>query len=245
MALRPAFLLLAALTSCTRGSRTPVLDAAAPVELAEPSETRERREELVRWIEVGGVKSRPVLDALRKVPRHLYAPDATLTDAYGDWPLPIGSGQTISQPSLVAVMTEALGVEPRHKVLEIGTGSGYQAAVLSLLARDVYTIEILPELGEVARARLSRLGHRNVHVRIGDGYAGWPEHAPFDRIIVTAAPPELPKALTDQLADGGVLVAPIGDERRGQWLVRVKKIGGELASERLEPVRFVPMVRGR
>ena len=211
----------------------------------EPSEARTRREALVASLEGAGYVSSPrVLAALRQVPRHRFVPDASLADAYGDWPLPIGAGQTISQPAVVAEMTEALDPRPGQRVLEIGTGSGYQAAVLSALAGEVYTIEIVPELGERAAKRLRELGYANVHVRVGDGYRGWPEHAPFARIIVTAAPPEIPQALLDQLADDGVLVAPVGEEQATQWLVRVRRKGRELTQEHLDWVRFVPMVRG-
>jgi protein-L-isoaspartate(D-aspartate) O-methyltransferase len=143
-------------------------------------------------------------------------------------------------------MTEALSLRGRERVLEIGTGSGYQAAILSLLAAEVYTIEIVPELGERAERTLRELGYANVHVRVGDGYAGWPEKAPFDRVILTAAPPEIPKALLDQLAEGGVLIAPVGEQGSYQELTRIeKKKGGALVRERLGPVRFVPMVPGR
>ena len=207
---------------------------------------RAKRAELVRSMAARGyVKSDRVLDAMRRVPRHLFVPGAPLSEAYGDWPLGIGSGQTISQPTVVGEMTEALELKGPERVLEIGTGSGYQAAVLSVLAREVYTIEIIPELGERAEKRLRDLGYANVHVRVGDGYAGWPEHAPFDRIMLTAAPPEVPQALLDQLADGGVLVAPVGEENATQELLRIRKKGGKLTRESLSDVRFVPMVPGR
>jgi len=208
--------------------------------------SRAQRARLVEQIERSGyVKSKRVLDAMRRVPRHAFVPGAPLDEAYGDWPLPIGSGQTISQPTVVGEMTDVLELRGTERVLEIGTGSGYQAAVLSLLAKEVYTIEIVPELGERAEKRLRDLGYANVHVRVGDGYAGWPEHAPFDRIIVTAAPPEVPKALLEQLAEGGILVAPVGEQWRTQWLVRLKKENGHITEERLEPVQFVPMVPKR
>lgn len=247
-------LALAALlvSSCARSrSRgTPEGGAAASsLERAEvghdPADARERRGALVTSIEAAGyAKSPRVLAALRQVPRHLFVPSATLAEAYGDWPLPIGQGQTISQPSVVAEMTEALEVGPAHRVLEIGTGSGYQAAILSRVAGEVYTVEIVRELGERAQRRLRDLGYENVHVRIGDGYAGWPERAPFDRVVLTAAPPDIPQTLFDQLADGGVLVAPVGEQGGTQWLVRVRKRGRELSRERIERVRFVPMIRG-
>jgi protein-L-isoaspartate(D-aspartate) O-methyltransferase len=208
---------------------------------SEPARTR--REALVRSLaDSGSVYDEHVLDAMRRVPRHLFVPGVPLDEAYGDWPVPIGSGQTISQPTVVGEMTEALELQGGERVLEIGTGSGYQAAILSILAREVYTIEIVRDLGERAQKRLRELGYANVHVRVGDGYAGWPEAAPFDRIIVTAAPPEIPQALLDQLAEGGVLVAPVGEEQKPQWLVRVRKKEGKLTRERLDVVRFVPMV---
>ena len=226
------------------GAAQPVLQRAE-LEL-DSADARARRDALVSSIEAAGlVKTPRVLAALRQVPRHLFAPDATVAEAYGDWPLPIGEGQTISQPSVVAEMTDALEPGPGQRVLEIGTGSGYQAAVLAKLVDEVYTIEIVPVLGERATRRLRDLGYANVHVRIGDGYAGWPEHAPFARIILTAAPPEIPQALLDELADGGILVAPVGEERDEQWLVRIRRNGRELKRERLENVRFVPMIRGR
>lgn len=232
--------------SCTKPAAPTTVDAAPSASERDTKDAQARREVLVQTIEVSGyAKSPRVLDAMRKVPRHLFVPEASLDDAYRDAPYPIAHGQTISQPSLVAEMTEALEILPNHRVLEIGTGSGYQAAILSLLAAEVYTIEIVPELGERSTRTLRDLGHANVHVRIGDGYAGWPEHAPFDRIIVTAAPPEIPKALTDQLADGGILLAPVGEQGEDQWLVRVRKQGNVLTRERIEPVRFVPMVPAR
>ena len=161
-----------------------------------------------RQIEARGVRDPQVLEALRRTPRHLFVPPELAGEAYVDSPLPIGHGQTISQPYIVGLMSELLKVEPDHKVLEIGTGSGYQAAILAQLADQVFTIEYLEPLGRVARERLERLRFENVDVRIGDGYKGWPEEAPFDRILLTAAPEELPQALVDQLAPGGRLVAP-------------------------------------
>jgi protein-L-isoaspartate(D-aspartate) O-methyltransferase len=184
-----------------------------------------------------------VVEALRAVPRHLFAPGASLDDAYADHAFPIGYQQTISQPTVVAIMSDALSLTGSERVLEIGTGSGYQAAVLSRLARKVYSIEIVAPLGESARQHLKALGYANVEVRIGDGYAGWPEAAPFDRIILTAAPLRVPAALRDQLADGGILVAPLG-ERDDQVLERWTKRGHDFEREELGGVRFVPMVSG-
>ena len=190
-----------------------------------------------------GVRDRRVLDALRRVPRHEFVPPELAEEAYSDSPLPIGFGQTISQPYIVGYMTELLRLEPDQKVLEIGTGSGYQAAVLSLIAGEVYSIEIVEPLGLEARERLKRMGYRNIHVRIGDGYQGWPEQAPFDRIILTAAPPEIPQALIDQLAPGGRLVAPVGPGYGAQEIVIVDKDRKGQVHRRVDlPVRFVPMV---
>jgi protein-L-isoaspartate(D-aspartate) O-methyltransferase len=245
-------------TACSRArrDRSSSQDAVAPIASATSSvnvvvvdseEARTKRGELVSLVAARGyVKAEPVLDAMRRVPRHLFMPKATLEQAYGDWPFPIEAGQTISQPSVVGEMTEALELRGKERVLEIGTGSGYQAAILSILAGEVFTIEIVRELGERAEQRLRDLGYTNVHVRVGDGYRGWPDKAPFDRVILTAAPPEVPKALTDQLADnGGILVAPVGEQGSTQRLVRIRKQGGKLAEERLDIVRFVPMVPAR
>ena len=187
-----------------------------------------------------GVKSPRVLDAMRSVERHRFVPEEALAHAYDDAPLRIGHGQTISQPYIVALMTELLELRADDRVLEIGTGSGYQAAVLSLLVAEVYSIEIVEPLGEIARARLDELGYDNVRVRIGDGYQGWPEHAPFDRIIVTAAPPEIPQKLVDQLADGGRMVLPVGDTH--QTLKLLQRRGGAIEERTITAVRFVPMV---
>ncbi len=195
------------------------------------------------WEGSGGWNEQ-VLEAMRAVPRHLFMPGAPFHLAYSDRPNPIGYGQTISQPTVVAMMTNALNLKGNEKVLEIGTGSGYQAAVLSMLAKEVYSIEIVEELGKSAEQRLNELGYSNVRVRVGDGYKGWPDRAPFDRILLTAAPPEMPKELQDQLKDGGILVAPIGGEFEVQSLVRWTKRGNEFQKENLGAVRFVPMVPG-
>jgi len=190
-----------------------------------------------------GIRDERVLEAMRRVPRHRFVLPEHRRDAYGDHPLPIGHGQTISQPYIVAFMTEALQLGPGDVVLEIGTGSGYQAAVLGELAREVYTIELVPELAERARGTLDAMGYRNVHTRTGDGYAGWPEHAPFSKIIVTAAPETVPQALVDQLAIGGTMVLPVGPERGDQELRILTRTEGGVTSERSLPVRFVPMVK--
>jgi len=198
------------------------------------------REAMVRdTIAARGVKDGRTLAAMRQVPRHLFVPPALASQAYADYPLPIGHAQTISQPYIVAFMTEALGLEGGEKVLEVGTGSGYQAAVLAEIAAKVYTIEIVPELAEEARQRLARLGYDNVEVRAGDGYVGWPEAAPFDGILVTAAAPRVPQPLKEQLRDGGRLVLPVGDEY--QELVVITRRGDAFEERRVLSVRFVPM----
>ncbi len=205
-----------------------------------------RRERMVReQIESRGVHNPEVLRALRSTPRHLFVPETWRDEAYADHALPIGGGQTISQPYVVGLMTELLEPGRRDCVLEIGTGSGYQAAVLSTLVAHVYTIEIVAELAQSARKRLASLGYSNVTVRQGDGYLGWPEHAPFDRILLTAAPPELPPALLSQLKPGGKLVAPVGASPFAQTLTVVDKAAdGTIRQRAVAPVMFVPMVLG-
>ena len=209
------------------------------------SDLRARRHEMVeQQIRQRGVTDARVLDAMRSVPRERFVPPELLRQAYADGPLPIGAGQTISQPYIVAYMTEALKVARSHKVLEVGTGSGYQAAVLSELVREVYTVEIVPELARQAEAVLRSLNRTNVHVRAGDGYAGWPEEAPFDRVIVTAAPEAVPRPLIDQLATGGLLVAPVGTQSAPQWMTIVEKTRNGVVERRTIPVQFVPFTRG-
>lgn len=216
-------------------------------EAAFGSTTKDRamREALVRTlVSLGDASTPSVIEAMRLVPRHAFVPGASLEVAYANHPVLIGHDQTISQPSVVAMMTEALELGGHERVLEIGTGSGYQAAVLSLLAREVYSIERIEALAREAAIRLETLGYANVHVRAGDGYLGWPEAAPFDRILLTAAPPRVPDALMRQLADGGILIAPVGEEDGPQALLRVRKRAGELYIEELGGVEFVAMVRG-
>jgi protein-L-isoaspartate(D-aspartate) O-methyltransferase len=227
----PTWSLLAALATLACGA-APARDHADPHAGA--------RERMVReQIVARGVGDALVLEAMRLVPRHEFVPEAVAGEAYGDHPLPIGHGQTISQPYIVAFMTEALGLKGGESVLEVGTGSGYQAAVLSRIARSVYSIEIVPPLGAEARDRLSRHGYRNVDVRVGDGYQGWPEASPFDAIIVTAAAPRVPEPLKQQLKDGGRLVIPVGDE--AQELMVITRKGDTFEERRVLPVRFVPM----
>lgn len=189
-----------------------------------------------------GIKDPKVLEAMRSVPRHLFVPPGEIESAYDDHPLHIGYQQTISQPYIVALMTELLELEPGDNVLEIGTGSGYQAAVLAELADTVFTIEIVEPLGRAAEERLRELGYTNVIVRIGDGYKGWVEQAPFDAIIATAAPETIPLPLIDQLAEGGRLVIPVG--KYYQELQLVTKKNGRIGKKNITGVRFVPMVGG-
>jgi protein-L-isoaspartate(D-aspartate) O-methyltransferase len=187
-----------------------------------------------------GVRDQRVLAAMRKVPRHLFVDPAQRAEAYEDHPLPIPGNQTISQPYIVALMTELLELEPSSRVLEIGTGSGYQSAVLAELSDEVYTIEIVPELARLAASRLKELGYDNVTVKEGDGYRGWPEHAPFDAVIVTAAPERIPQPLLDQLAPGGIMVIPVGGFFQELKVFR-KSADGRITEKDILPVRFVPM----
>ena len=196
-----------------------------------------------RQIESRGVRNERVLKAMRDVERHKFVPNQHITSAYEDHPLPIGYGQTISQPYIVALMTELCELNGTEKVLEIGTGSGYQAAILSLLSKEVYSIEIVAPLGKMAAKRLKDLGYHNVQVRIGDGYQGWPEKSPFDVIILTAAPPKIPEKLFEQLKEGGVMVAPVGDFH--QELITIEKVNGRMVKRVITYVRFVPMVHDK
>jgi protein-L-isoaspartate(D-aspartate) O-methyltransferase len=200
------------------------------------------------WVELirrRGVRDTHVLDAMRAVPRESFVPEHQRQLAYGDHPLSIGHGQTISQPYIVALMTELLSLQPGDRVLEVGTGSGYQAAVLAEMPDvTVYTVETIPDLAEEARERLGDLGYTNVHVHVGDGYRGWPEHAPYDAIVVTAAPEEVPPPLAEQLAVGGRLVIPLGRPHSYQVLWRfVKQADGSLEGEKHLGVAFVPFTR--
>lgn len=222
------------------GCKGPVTDATRVT--ATPSETdAERRVRMVETqIVARGVRDPRVLAAMRKVPRHLFVDPAQRAQAYEDHPLPIPGNQTISQPYIVALMTELLELQPGERVLEIGTGSGYQSAVLAELAKEVYTIEIVPELARSAASRLKDLHYRNITVREGDGYGGWPEEAPFDAIIVTAAPERIPQPLIEQLAPGGVMVIPVGGFFQELKVFR-KSGDGRVTEKDILPVRFVPM----
>jgi protein-L-isoaspartate(D-aspartate) O-methyltransferase len=239
---------IAVVLGCTRASSTAANDAVTP-NAPDPTTTldspraRALRDHLVNSLLAhGDLHPGRVAQAMHDVPRHAFVPDAPPDDAYADLPLPIGFDQAISQPAIVATMTEALELSGSERVLEIGTGSGYQAAVLGVLSCEVFSIEIVAELADRSSRRLAELGYTKVHVRSGDGYLGWPERAPFDRILVTAAPAAVPPILLDQLAEGGVLVAPVGPSPYQQELLRYRKSGGRFRVDDLGPVVFVPMV---
>jgi protein-L-isoaspartate(D-aspartate) O-methyltransferase len=217
--------------------------ALCSLALAQSDPFEKRRLQMVEQdIQGRGVKDALVLKAMRRVQRHLFVEESLWPRAYNDYPLPIGGGQTISQPYVVALMTEALGLRGSERVLEVGTGSGYQAAVLAEIVKEVFTIEIRPELYANARDRLQKLGYRNVHVKQGDGYLGWPEHAPFDAIIVTASPDHIPPPLLTQLKEGGRLIIPLGSTVYYQNLTLVTKRQGKLETRELGSVAFVPLV---
>jgi protein-L-isoaspartate(D-aspartate) O-methyltransferase len=223
----PALVLMLLLPTSLRGQSRLQYEAA-------------RRQLVDEVITVSGVTNPRVLQAMRDTPRHEFVPRSQRKYAYFDMALPIGGQQTISSPFIVAFMTESLDPQPTDRVLEIGTGSGYQAAVLSPLVKDVYTIEIVPPLGKRAAQTLRRLRYENVHVKVGDGYQGWPQHAPFDKIIVTCSPEKIPRPLAEQLSEGGRMVIPVG-ERYQQKLYLLRKRGGKLEAEALRPTLFVPM----
>lgn len=204
-----------------------------------PTRQGERDRMVETQIIAGGITDQRVIAAMRRIPRHLFMPETVSEDAYGDFPLPIGHGQTISQPFIVAYMTQALELQEDEKVLEIGTGSGYQAAILAELVSRVCTIEIVEPLAESAKNTLAELGYENVRVRAGDGYQGWPEESPFDAIILTAAPKEIPAPLLEQLAIGGRLILPVGDYP--QRLLLIRRTNEGYTEKELLPVAFVPM----
>lgn len=228
--IRCVLYLSVALGACASSAPAPQSDADWEARRARMVETQIRQRE---------VTDARVLRAMRNVPRHLFVPEDRRSLAYEDHPVPIGRGQTISQPFIVAYMTEALSLAPADRVLEVGTGSGYQTAILAEIAREVYSMEILPELTDRARATLASLGYTNVRVRTGNGYLGWPEAAPFDKIIVTAAPDEVPKTLVDQLAPSGVMIVPVGIASQMMTIVRRTPEG--IVQQETIPVRFVPM----
>jgi protein-L-isoaspartate(D-aspartate) O-methyltransferase len=226
------YLLFAAIATTGCGQQAPTAaDLAA-----------QRQRMVEQQLKPRGIKEERVLAAMAKVPREEFIPVDVRADAYEDGPLPIGYDQTISQPYVVAFMTEQLRPKPSDRVLEIGSGSGYQAAILAELVGEVYTIEIVEPLAKSAEATLQRLGYKNVHIKAGDGYKGWPEEAPFDAIIVTCAPEKVPQPLVDQLKDGGRMVIPVG-ERFAQQLYLLEKKNGQLKESATLPVRFVPMLR--
>jgi len=240
--LRSAFLPGPKLFLCVAGIALGCLAVPAAVTpQAEDHFTAERKNMVKTQVAARGIGDAAVLEALRTVPRHLFVPPELWDEAYNDYPVPIGEGQTISQPYIVAFMTASLGLKKGDKVLEIGTGSGYQAAVLSLLARTVYTIEINDLLARRAAETLKKLGYANVRVRCGDGFFGWPEEAPFSAIIITCAVDRVPMRLFDQLAEGGRLLLPLGDARTFQTLTVVTKKRGRPIMQALLDVRFVPM----
>jgi protein-L-isoaspartate(D-aspartate) O-methyltransferase len=215
-----------------------VQDETSPREL--PSDVAKRLQMVQQQLAARDISDRRVLDAMREVPRHLFIPEQSRSEAYFDGPVPIGFGQTISQPYIVGLMTQLARPHPNAVALDVGTGSGYQAAVLSLLCRDVYSIEIVEPLADSARKRLQTLGYANVTVRAGDGYRGWPEHAPFDLIIVAAAPDHVPQPLVEQLKPGGRLVIPVGRHVQDLLLIE-KRADGSVRQSRVAPVAFVPM----
>jgi protein-L-isoaspartate(D-aspartate) O-methyltransferase len=206
-----------------------------------PEAYRTERERMVNeQIATRGIRHKPTLNALKSVPRHLFVPRSQIGNAYRDSPLPIGYGQTISQPYIVAYMTEIVNLEPDHIVLEIGTGSGYQAAILAEIVKEVYTIEIIPELAEASKKLFAELDYKNIHVKTADGYYGWDEAGPFDAIIVTAAAEHIPPPLIEQLKDGGKMIIPVGTPFFVQQLMLVEKKKGKTTTRNLMPVRFVP-----
>ena len=226
------FFILAAVAAGGCGQKAPsVVDFAA-----------QRQQMVERQLKLRGIKDERVLAAMAKVPREEFIPMDARADAYEDGPLPIGYDQTISQPYIVAFMTEQLRPKRSDRVLEIGSGSGYQAAILAELVADVYTIDIVEPLAKTAEATLQRLGYKNVHIKVGDGYNGWPEEMPFDAIIVTCAPEKVPQPLVDQLKNGGRMVIPVG-ERFAQQLYLLEKKNGQMKESVILPVRFVPMLR--
>ncbi|MCK4932580.1 MAG: protein-L-isoaspartate(D-aspartate) O-methyltransferase [Candidatus Aminicenantes bacterium] len=207
----------------------------------EKTYTEERESMVTTQIKSRGIKDTNVLEAMEKVPRHVFVPENMRKVAYNDEPLPIGNGQTISQPYIVAYMTEVLQLSIEEKVLEVGTGSGYQAAILAEIAKEVFTVEIIDGLSKNAQEVLQAEGYTNIHFRVGDGSYGWEENAPYDAIMVTAAPPEVPKALQDQLKIGGRMIVPVGDAF--QELVLIVREKRRFKKKKLLPVRFVPLVK--
>jgi protein-L-isoaspartate(D-aspartate) O-methyltransferase len=238
-------ILLCFLSVCFYGCVSEKLNESPQLQTQSPGQVEEEKFKQLRLrmvdqqIKARDIKNQAVLDAMSKVPRHRFVPASVIDAAYEDHPLPIGYEQTISQPYIVAYMTEAVEISSSEKALEIGTGSGYQAAILGELAKEVYTIEIIPELSRQAGKVLNELGYKNIQVKTGNGYLGWPEHAPFDGIVVTAAPDSVPQALVDQLAVNGKMVIPVGVKE--QKMLIITKTQNGLIERRTIPVRFVPM----
>ena len=224
-----ALIVLSLLPACSEAREPGVSDLTA-----------QRHNMVEQQMEARGISDAATLAAMRAVPRHEFLPLRLREEAYADYPLPIGHGQTISQPYIVAFMTEAIRPQPGEKILEVGAGSGYQAAVLAHMGAEVYTIEIIEPLAEMARQTLERLGYKNAHVKHGDGYRGWPEHAPFDAIIVTCAPDRIPLDLIAQLKEGGRMIIPVGGGME-QELILLRKHGDKVEKQSVLPVRFVPM----
>jgi len=227
----------------TQAPTAPALSATPAPTAGQTSDdwVEERMEMVDRQIRSRGISDQQVLDAMERVPRHEFVPDQYKSQAYADHPLPIGHGQTISQPYIVALMSELLQLEQDDRVLEVGTGSGYQAAILAEIIEDVYTVEIIEALATQARDRLQGLGYDNVQVLHADGYFGWPEHAPYDAIIVTAAPDHIPQPLVQQLADGAKMVIPVGPPGGYQTLWEITKVGQEITKRNVTGVLFVPL----
>lgn len=230
-------LAVAAIVALLYASRRPAPSASPDTEPL----AVERQQMVERQLRARDITDEQVLDAMATVPRHRFVPEEYVQQAHADHPLPIGHGQTISQPYMVALMTQLVAVKPGEKVLEVGTGSGYQAAILAEIGAAVYSVEIIPELASSARQRLDELGYGSITTDVRDGYYGWPEHAPFDVIIVTAAPDHVPPSLVEQLADGGRLVIPVGPPGAYQTLWLVEKNGGEIIRHNMGIVRFVPL----
>ncbi len=232
---------LAVIFFITGGAPALGADTSAPNKESENNFRQQRMKMIRQQLRARGIENPEILAAFEKVPRHRFVPERLKKYAYQDRPLPIGEDQTISQPYIVALMTRSIEPKKTDQILEIGTGSGYQAAILAELSDQVYTIEIIESLAESARRALSESGYENVFVKTGDGFKGWPEHAPFDAIVVTCSPEKVPEPLKDQLAEGGRMVIPVG-QKYDQNLVLLEKKEGQLIKKQILPVRFVPMV---
>lgn len=222
-----------------------IVNYSTPEAVCQEQEAKLRNDMVKYQIEARGIKDKKVLDALRKIPRHKFVPKQYASEAYNDHPVPIGYGQTISQPYIVALMTELADVKPGEKALEIGTGSGYQAAVLAEITDSVYTIEIITELAQSSNETLNQLGYKNIEVKNADGYFGWKDYAPFDAIVVTAAAEHIPPPLIEQLNEGGKMIIPVGHAFQVQNLMLIEKKDGKIKSRSIIPVRFVPFKRGK